>query len=930
MRPSLLLLPLAVLLAQGIHAQAKDIDVCTQVTQQYITNGDFAVDSDWTASEDYTIVTKSGSDSGYMGKREIPFTADSSDSSTVSFQQAVSNINVGPYYQMDFYWDVIVPDDDFRCDLSIYAIHDDGSSYITNAYRIESAGESGWTNVLGQWQSTATEIIVEFQAVCTGGSGIVRVKEISFKGPEIICTSQCAASTLRTTGELIQDGDFSKDDFDDYWSTEGYAYAIDDDAPGGGQCMFIPSDYAYYELNQTIADAQAGQTYHASAMWRLKSPVANGVDIPTCFFDFKIVDLDNDILLDLAHMTYSLTTTDSGWMSINGTWNATVSSVIVNIYVTCTVDDYDYLPDMEIADIHFNLQTVTCATPSPSAVASSTPLRSSVTSTPLVRSTPVSSSVSASSTPVSTPYSTPFTAPTTITISIPQSTPVASIAVSSIAVSSTLNTRSSTSLQSVSSSPSSSFTRPAVSSSHSSVTSTVPVSTTSGSLPAGSSARIPSASGSSPSGVPPVSPAVSTSTSIKASVSSASSYTDSSRTFPHLSISSTSPSISISGPEQASTTAPSSPIYNVTNSSPGPLIPASPTSTTTNDPTSSQARSQLTTSTVFTTQTSTITACPSTVTDCPATAKTTYVTTETIVVSTTVCPVAEAEGSYPTTAPDSDDGSYTSTILTTRTITITSCAATVTNCPERSQTTYISIQTVVAGTTVISAGPIPTISSSTPTETGVETTKSTAVPGEPENASFAGSEKASTVIATDSIASDKTGVSESSNASAGSGRPDSAPTETSYEEVKVTAATNAISANKTGVPKPNTVSAGSNVSESTATESTIGDENEGVSHQDNSQAVSGAVVTGMVSNGKGGVLSASSRSSGVSSGASHTPSTAKAAVASFTLVTAASSSAYHSSTAASVAPVFNGTASLRAAQPGLLGFVAWGLVAILV
>lgn len=66
MRPSLSLLPLAVLLAQGIHAQAKDIDVCTQVTRQYITNGDFATDSGWTASDDYTIVTKSGSDSGYM------------------------------------------------------------------------------------------------------------------------------------------------------------------------------------------------------------------------------------------------------------------------------------------------------------------------------------------------------------------------------------------------------------------------------------------------------------------------------------------------------------------------------------------------------------------------------------------------------------------------------------------------------------------------------------------------------------------------------------------------------------------------------------------------------------------------------------------------------------------------------------------------
>lgn len=138
---------------------------------------------------------------------------------------------------MDFYWDVIVPDDDFRCDLNVYALQDDGSPYITEAYRIDSAGVSGWTNVLGQWQSTATEITVQFQAVCTGGSGTVRFKDISFKGPEIVCTSQCAASTLMTSGELIQDGDFSPDDFYDYWSTAGYAYPVDDDAPGGGQCM---------------------------------------------------------------------------------------------------------------------------------------------------------------------------------------------------------------------------------------------------------------------------------------------------------------------------------------------------------------------------------------------------------------------------------------------------------------------------------------------------------------------------------------------------------------------------------------------------------------------------------------------------------------------------------------------------------------------
>lgn len=66
MRLSVFLLPLAGLLAQSIYAQAKEIEVCTQVTTQYITNGDFATDSDWTSEDDYSIFTKSESESGYL------------------------------------------------------------------------------------------------------------------------------------------------------------------------------------------------------------------------------------------------------------------------------------------------------------------------------------------------------------------------------------------------------------------------------------------------------------------------------------------------------------------------------------------------------------------------------------------------------------------------------------------------------------------------------------------------------------------------------------------------------------------------------------------------------------------------------------------------------------------------------------------------
>ena len=100
-------------------------------------------------------------------------------------------------------------------------------------------------------------------------------------------------------------------------------------------------------------------------------------------------------------------------------------------------------------------------------------------------------------------------------------------------------------------------------------------------------------------------------------------------------------------------------------------------------------------------------------TGCPATIKTTYVTTETKIVSTTLCPITEAEGSHLTKVPTADSDSYTSTILTAQYITVLLSAATVTQCPARSQTTYRSIQTVVAGTAIISAGALPTASSFT-------------------------------------------------------------------------------------------------------------------------------------------------------------------------------------------------------------------------
>ncbi|KAJ5499724.1 hypothetical protein N7453_008775 [Penicillium expansum] len=123
---------------------------------------------------------------------------------------------------------------------------------------------------------------------------------------------------------------------------------------------------------------------------------------------------------------------------------------------------------------------------------------------------------------------------------------------------------------------------------------------------------------------------------------------------------------------------------------------------------------ELTTSTVFSTRTATITACPTTVPNCPSSSKTTFVTTETILVSTTICPVTETAGPTQTAsaslsvtggAGDNGDGNggsdlTTSTVYSTRTATITACPSSVTNCPLRSKTTYLTTETLVVSTTV--------------------------------------------------------------------------------------------------------------------------------------------------------------------------------------------------------------------------------------
>ncbi|KAI9903596.1 hypothetical protein N3K66_000125 [Trichothecium roseum] len=117
------------------------------------------------------------------------------------------------------------------------------------------------------------------------------------------------------------------------------------------------------------------------------------------------------------------------------------------------------------------------------------------------------------------------------------------------------------------------------------------------------------------------------------------------------------------------------------------------------------------TSTIYTTEITTITSCGPEVPDCPAGGST--VVTETIAISTTVCPVTETISNPQTTSTESPEEpdvpdvpetpitttyDSTSTVYTTEVTTITSCGPEVPDCPAGGST--VVTQTVAVSTTV--------------------------------------------------------------------------------------------------------------------------------------------------------------------------------------------------------------------------------------
>ncbi|RAH64779.1 uncharacterized protein BO66DRAFT_432509 [Aspergillus aculeatinus CBS 121060] len=82
------------------------------------------------------------------------------------------------------------------------------------------------------------------------------------------------------------------------------------------------------------------------------------------------------------------------------------------------------------------------------------------------------------------------------------------------------------------------------------------------------------------------------------------------------------------------------------------------------------------TSTLLTTRTATVTACPSSVANCPASERTTYLTTETVVIGTTICPATMPAGQPTASAGADPEGE----LLTTSTF-FTTRTSTITACP---------------------------------------------------------------------------------------------------------------------------------------------------------------------------------------------------------------------------------------------------------
>ncbi|KAJ9290830.1 hypothetical protein DTO021C3_1424 [Paecilomyces variotii] len=526
-----------------------------------------------------------------------------------------------------------------------------------------------------------------------------------------------------------------EDGLTDWTVTRGTPVVVTGDAPDGTHYL---SQTAYNEgyqlyLTQQLEGLDTSATYTASFTWKINLSRANvygGVCSVGVYHDniqSSIAQTEQPILPNTVDQ----------WYTVTSSWIPTSSNPTLIFYGLC---EYPYaIGNLELEVDNIELTTEVCCTtsstptPTPSSMLVSSRMPLSISSSrvsPSPSSTPLSSSsFSASSSSVRRPVGTTIRSNTPSVLassSVVSSSAVRTPARSSPSLSSTvfpaaspaIPTKGASGLPSFSSSGSPSSKPLSASGSPVKVptggVSKVPLSSSAVILPSLSvdpSGRNPSASGSSalstPASILPPSRSTTGVTGAQSSQPSTSPESTTSTIFSTVTATITAcPSSVQNCPARSKTTyvttktiAISTTVCPVTETQEA-SVTAAPVASSAVDGTA-----LFTTSTVYSTRTATITACPSTVTNCPARAKTTYLTTETVLVSTTVCPITETQAVSATGRPeassDVDTTQFiTSTVLSTRTATITACPSTVTNCHASAKSTYVTIETLVAATSV--------------------------------------------------------------------------------------------------------------------------------------------------------------------------------------------------------------------------------------
>ncbi|KAL4749611.1 hypothetical protein BDW72DRAFT_194642 [Aspergillus terricola var. indicus] len=496
---------------------------------------------------------------------------------------------------------------------------------------------------------------------------------------QVVTSTRVECSSVSTN--LLSDASFETGELGAWTPWFGTSTVVNDHSDAGEYALTITSPSSpYRSIRQTVTGLTVGTSYTLSFDYRIKELLLVQ-STATCLM---YLEYDGNRILASGSYSYVPGVTPE-WTTISGTLTASAAEHSFVMWGYCGTTTL-HGPVLEFDNARFERPLVDGE---PTESCSTLTNSSTVTYTPTLTPTP-------SPNPTRTPTPSPMAPASLLTTTTPSSTPLIAIPPSSVPTSPSVTPSRAPSRIPVTRSSSIPFIAP----------SSKPENTFTQILiyvPTPSPVRSPS-----------VSP-------VRSPISAPAVPASSSRPIPAattvISTSIGSTSTSMAGSLSTTTSLPtfSPPIEDVTSATATlPTITAGHGS-----PADTASSPSLITSTVFSTRTATITACPASVTDCPASS--TYLTIETVYVSTTICPVANAaptksvpHGDSSSSGNGSGNGGSnsgdslspslsTSTVLSTRIVTITACPQTVTDCPARS--TFVSTETLVASTTVVTVIP---------------------------------------------------------------------------------------------------------------------------------------------------------------------------------------------------------------------------------